>query len=506
MKTKVNLAYHQLFLYFNLSFLAGVATNSFLTGVSQWFWFSALGLALVLLVLIFSQSTWLIFPLAIFSGFWIGGYLVGGEIEKLDNLYEGNFSAAVKVVREPEERERYQQVIVAPVDGESDLEKETLIRKRVLVFAPLKPSYQYGEELKLKCELKKPDSQLGRFNYQRFLAKNGVYQVCNNPQIIKVESTKKELSFSWKDGLLSNIFKFRRFLEGRINQLLPQPESAYLAGLLLGGEGRLPEKVAENFRLTGTTHVVAVSGSNIAIVSQILILIAIAIGLWRWQAFGLAITGIALFVVMIGAPASAIRAAIMGGLLIWATSAGRLTDSGRAVLWAAVIMTAFSPLILVYDVGFQLSVMATLGIIYFYPYFKEKWAVENDFLGLRSVFFLTLSAQIGVFGILVYNFETFSLISLPANLIIVPFIPFIMSLGGLMLLTSFYWPLSQFFSWLTFFALKMQIWVVDFLAKAPGAKLSLEGLGFWWMIGYYVLLILIINEIGKGRKRRFKSN
>lgn len=120
-------------------------------------------------------------------------------------------------------------------------------------------------------------------------------------------------------------------------------------------------------------------------------------------------------------------------------------------------------------------------------------------MSLRSIFFLTLAAQIGVFGVLVYNFETFSLISPLANLIIVPFIPFIMFLGAIMLITSVYLPLAKLFVWPVFFALRLEILAIEFLAKLPGAQISLEGLSLWWVIGYYVFLILIIKKMEKTR-------
>lgn len=503
MKEERKILCQSLFLHFNFSFLIGVATNSFFNEWINWFWVSALSLALLVFIFVLIKVNWAIIMVIIFSGFWMGGYLVDKEIKPIKNLYEGNFSAIMKIVRVPEEREKYQQVIVEPIKekGNIDGEKSKMVQGRVLIYAPLKPSYRYGEILRVKCELRQPESQFGRFDYQKFLAKNKIYQVCNNPRINKLENNDVVLLVGLKDKLLNHIFSFRRSLENSLKQLLPQPEGAYLAGLLLGGDGRLPAAVAENFRLTGTTHVVAVSGSNIAIISNILIAIAIALGFWRQQAFLIAITGVIFFVLMIGAPASAIRAAIMGGLLIWAVSMGRLSNSGRATLFAATVMTAFSPLILVYDVGFQLSVTATLGIIYFYPYFKEKYAIKNDFLSLRSIFFLTLAAQIGVFGVLVYNFETFSLISPLANLIIVPFIPFIMFLGAIMLITSVYLPLAKLFVWPVFFALRLEILAIEFLAKLPGAQISLEGLSLWWVIGYYVFLILIIKKMEKTRQQ-----
>lgn len=212
MKEERKILCQSLFLHFSFSFLIGVATNSFFNEWINWFWVSALSLALLVFIFVLIKVNWAIIMVIVFSGFWMGGYLVDKEIKPIKNLYEGNFSAIMKIVRVPEEREKYQQVIVEPIKekGNIDGEKSKMVQGRVLIYAPLKPSYRYGEILRVKCELRQPESQFGRFDYQKFLAKNKIYQVCNNPRINKLENNDVVLLVGLKDKLLNHIFSFRR--------------------------------------------------------------------------------------------------------------------------------------------------------------------------------------------------------------------------------------------------------------------------------------------------------
>jgi competence protein ComEC len=221
--------------------------------------------------------------------------------------------------------------------------------------------------------------------------------------------------------------------------------------------------------------------------------LGIFIGLWRKKAFWLAMVGIVFFVLMIGSPASAVRAAIMGVLLLWATKSGRLSDSFRAIVLAAAVMLFFSPFILLYDAGFQLSFLAALSIVLIYGPLSEKMEIKNDFLELKSIFWITISVQLGVLGILIYSFESFSVISLLANLIILPLIPFIMLGGFSVILISF---ISMFLAKLISIpfalALFFEIKVIEYLAKIPWSIIEIENVGIVWLVAFYLFFVGLV--------------
>jgi competence protein ComEC len=487
--TKANI-----FLLFMLGFLTGVFEASvwhfsFLLGIC----FLMLGTLIMFTDLHNSRKKWLFF---IILGIFLGGWRVDHNLKKIYPRAEKEFSGLVLVSKEPERKDDYQQIEVCPLVG-----SYYNCQEKYLINTVLYPGYQYGDQLEVSCLLKNPENRNEKFNYVRFLAKDDIYQVCQKTKIRSKLEGDQKIQLPIGSIIKERIYLFKKSLEDKINLLFPHPESGYLAGLLLGGDDRLPKEAAENFRRTGTTHTVAVSGYNITILAQFLMISGIAIGLWRQQAFYLAISGIVIFVLAIGAPASAVRAAIMGGLILLANKKGRLSNSYRLIILAGSIMVFFSPLSLLYDMGFQLSFLATLSIVSIYAPLAEKFEIKNDFLGLKSIFYVTISAQLGVLGILIYNFESFSLISFLANLIILPLVPYIMFFGFLTVLLSFLsFSVAKILALPVWLALHLEMKIIEHLAKYSWSIIKIENITWHWLFGYYVFLILFIIWLGKKEK------
>ncbi|HLM84375.1 MAG TPA: ComEC/Rec2 family competence protein, partial [Candidatus Bathyarchaeia archaeon] len=246
------------------------------------------------------------------------------------------------VVKEPETDEKYQKIVVR------DAEKNS-----ILLNADIFPSYEYGDGLAISCTLQAPKNQENsNFDYQMYLAKEGIYRICNKPRITLTAKNQG-------NKIYSAVLAVKNAFEKNLSAVFPDPEGAYLKGLLLGGSKRMTKNISDAFSKTGTTHTVAVSGYNVTIVAAFLMWLGIALGLWRQQVFSFALVGIILFVLATGAPSSAVRAGIMGSLVIWAMKEGRLANSTNAILLAASAMLAINPLLLRYDAGFQLSFLAT---------------------------------------------------------------------------------------------------------------------------------------------------
>lgn len=469
------------------------------------FLFLLLGLFLILFDYKKREIVLIFFCLAgLFGGWWIAG----NELKKIYPREEQNFSGYGYINRQPEFKDDYQKLVFCPTEAEKESEEKVFIpdcQEKILVFSDLQTNYYFGEIIEINCQLENPENKYPKFNYINFLAKDNIYQICQNSKLEKLFNQKEEeiqLSgfYQAKTFIYRKIFQLKISLENKIKNLFSFPESAYLAGLLLGGEDRLPEDVQENFRRTGTTHTIAVSGFNITVLAGFFMILGILIGFYRQKAFWLAVWGIVLFVLMIGSPNSAIRAGIMGILILWAAKKGRLVNSVQIIILAGVLMIAVSPLILLYDVGFQLSFLASLSIILVYGPLSEKFNIRNDFLGLKSILLVTISAQLGVLGILLYTFETFSPISLLANLIILPIIPLIMLLGFSSILISFFSGfLAQLIVLPTQLALNLEIEIIEQLAKISWASLEIGEVGIGVLIFYYLLfsgLVIFLNKRG----------
>lgn len=487
----------KIFKYFLIFFIGGVSIGSFLQPKSFVIW-TILVLAIAFLAVDFrGRKNIFLFFCAL--GFALGMARINAETQKIYERPQSEFRGYARVAKEPQRKEEYAQLILEDIGT----------KNRFLANVSLYPRYERGDLLGVQCDLANPENKYPKFDYIRYLAKDGIYQICRKASLEKLEKnndgSKKnvgqaELLEKSRAYYFSKIFSIKKSLEGRINRIFPSPESEYLTGLLLGGSERLPEQVAENFRRTGTTHTVAVSGYNITILAEFLMFAGILAGLWRPKAFWLAVIGVVFFVMMIGSPASAVRAAIMGVLLLWAAKMGRLSNSVVAILLAGSIMVALSPLILFHDVGFQLSFLATLGIVLIYGPLSEKFEIKKDFLELKSIFLVSISAQLGVLGVMLYTFETFSPVSLLANLLILPAVPFIMFGGFFVSILSYVsLPLAKLFSIPVWLGLHLEIKITQYMAGFSWSLVGIEGLGWLFVILYYLFFTLLVVKLRKSK-------
>ena len=272
-------------------------------------------------------------------------------------------------------------------------------------------------------------------------------------------------------------------IELTINKTLPEPQSSLLAGLLLGIRREMPASLLEDFSRTGTTHIIALSGYNITIVASVLMAFFGFLTIPRRHSFWLAIIGIVFFVWLAGFQVSLIRAAIMGVLVLVAIRSGRLYSVTNALVFAGALMVLWDPFILLHNVSFQLSFLATMGIIYLFPFFKRF----GEILGM------TLAAQFMVLPLIGYYFSEFSLISPLANILILPVIPVTMLFGFFSTLAGFLWvPLAQILSIPAWLLLTYQIKVVEILSRVPFASLELPQFHWLWLVFLYVIILLWI--------------
>jgi len=437
-------------------------------------------------------------------GLFLGSWRTASELKMIYSRPAEEFSEYVYVDQSPEIKEDYQKIFVCPIEINGKNKQKNILKikpncgEKILTFSDLETEYELGEVLKIECQLKNPENREGKFNYIKFLAKDRVYQICQGSQIKKIDKNRYQLTifYKTKNFVFQKIFELKNQVEEKIKQAFSYPASAYLAGLLLGGEDRLPLEVQENFRRTGTTHTIAVSGFNITILAGFFMWLGILVGFFRQKAFWVAVLGVIFFVLMIGSPSSAVRAAVMGILLLWASKKGRLVDSVWLVMLAAALMIFVSPLDLFYDVGFQLSFLASLSIVLIYGPLSEKFNIKSDFLELKSILLVTISAQLGVLGILLYTFETFSPISLLANLLILPWIPAMMLTGFLTVFVAFFIPfLAAVIALPTQLALDAEIFIIKKLAEIPWASLEIGDIGVLGLVGYYFLFLIVVKML-----------
>ena len=227
-------------------------------------------------------------------------------------------------------------------------------------------------------------------------------------------------------GVLAEI---RDFFGTAISAGLPRPQSDLLGGLLMGAHGTFSWELADAFRSAGLTHIVAVSGSNISIVIAGLGSIFLKGRIGRKKSFWLIVAGVTLFVLFTGATSATVRAGIMGLVVLCAQYLGRLSRGATALVVAATVMVLARPDILLFNVGFQLSCLATLGLIVLAPHITTRISIVPVWGGLRDVVAQTLSAMVFTAPLIVAVFQSFSVVGFFANVLVVPLIPIIMAVG-----------------------------------------------------------------------------
>lgn len=241
-----------------------------------------------------------------------------------------------------------------------------------------------------------------------------------------------------------------------LEKTLPSPMSSLAAGILLGVKGQIPYDFYQQLVATGTLHIVAASGFNVMIVASVLMKIAQRV-FRRGAAIGMGVMGIVFYVLLSGASASVVRAGIMGGLTLVAYYFGRPAEARRLLWVTAALMLLADPLMLV-DVGFQLSVAATAGLLYIEPWIrklqssepcrsveKQSSELKKQVEGfLANYLYPTLAASIATLPIIWWHFGRVSWISPLVNILILPLIPLIMLLSALTLV------LGQPVAWLLY--------------------------------------------------------
>ena len=357
--------------------------------------------------------------------------------------------------------------VVEEPDRRSDFAQYVLKNERfgrILVKTNLYPEYFYGDILKISGNLEKPENFSG-FDYQNYLAKDNIFLISRNPEITLLNRPESLNFYAYLLILKKNFIAI-------IDKILSEPKSSFLAALLVGARRTLPDNLTSAFNITGTSHIVAISGYNISIISIMMLNFLSYLLLPRRLIFWIVIISILMFTLIAGAGASVVRAAIMGGLLVLAGREGRFYLVTNAIVFAGAAMLFANPYLLRYDTGFQLSFLAALGLIYLAPHFNRWFAGLPNFLSFRANLSATLSAQIMTFPIIFWEFGRVSLVATLANVLILPAIPTTMLFGFLSGLSGFIsLKIAEILILPAWFLLSYQIFVVKILSILPLASI-----------------------------------
>ena len=372
----------------------------------------------------------------------------------------------------------------------------------LLTKVPPGGQWRYGDRVRLQGYLKTP-FEGETFSYREYLARQGVYSVlsCNLRPEQAQEECIQRLGYAPGNPLLALVYSLRGHALEMIYRLLPDPEAALLAGILVGMESGIPADLQRAFQDTGTSHIIAISGFNFTLVSGLFVLV---FNRWlgRWRGSLAALIGIAVYAVLVGASAGVVRAALMSGLALGARQLGRQQHGLNSLGITAAVMAVFDPAVL-WDVSFQLSFMATLGLVLYADRLGKafiRFLVENLRIASASLarkisgpvgeyFLFTLAAQVTTLPVTVYHFHRLPVSSLVANPLILPAQPPIMLLGGLaVLLGALFQPLGELAASLCWPFLAYTTRMVEWLAGLPLGTLVFGKVSLPVVAAFYLAL------------------
>lgn len=347
----------------------------------------------------------------------------------------------------------------------------------ILVYNYLYPEYNYGDILDISCKIYKPEkiiSDEGKtFAYDKYLAKDNIFATCFKPKISKI-SEEKDISFY--------IFKTKKYFWTNLNNNLIEPSSSLSKAMFLASRREIPDGLRDVFAKVGLSHIVAISGLHMAIFVWLFQSFLFRLGLTRKLSLYFLFIFLGVYLYIIGFPSSAVRASLMVLVLMLGPFLKRDTESIFSLILVADIFLLFNPYLLLYDIGFQLSFLAVLGLLYYVRFFNKVLFFIPEKFRLREVISVTLAAQVFTWPLIVYNFGIFSMIAPVANILILPLLPAVLMLSiALGLLGIVAW-LAIILSWPLFLLLKIIVYISERLANIPYAFVVAENFSLSYML------------------------
>jgi competence protein ComEC len=495
-------------LWLSLAFIAGILFAS-QVNVSTTLWLVLAGGALVLAVLArlllprlavqpyyLSASTSILVTLTLVF-FFLGAARYQVIVPKVDAFHIAWYSdrdyelvVTGTLTDPPDRRDTYTNLRLdtTRVDtGGGDLPVHDLI----LVRVPPGGDWHYGDVIRVRGHLKTPPEN-ENFSYRDYLSNQGILAYMPDARATR-------LPFTAGNPVLRLVYAFKDRAVAKVYQVFPDPEASLLAGILLGDDNGMPADLQQAYKNTGTAHIIAISGFNIAIIAGLFVTLFSRMLGARKGAIT-AVTGIVLYTVLVGATASVLRAAIMGTLAIFARQVGRRQNGLNTLAFTAGGMAVLNPLTL-WDAGFQLSFAATLGLVlyaqplqdWFTGLLARRLSAETaaKIAGPFGAYVLfTLAAQLTTLPVMAWHFGRISLVAVIANPFVLPAQPAVMILGGLAVMLGFiYLPLGKVAGWIAWPFAAYTNRAVEFFNRFPHGVIVLGEFSFLFVVLFYGLLL-----------------
>lgn len=340
--------------YLTLGWVTGIVIASMFSALVPLFWVALL--AITAFVSFLSRDTRYFWGMLTLFAFAFGGYRFGFVPQTSDIAQYNDLGAATvtgQVMQAPDRRDdRVQVRLSAETIQVGGTVRET--SGLVLVNIARLSDIRYGDTLQVTGELTIP-GVYDTFSYADYLAREGVFTIMDNTSV-------EVIATDGGNAFFRELLAFKDRLQLRIDRALPDPEAALLTGILLGDERGIDPQLSDDFSRVGASHVIAISGFNMAIIAGLVMNALKGIMPNRgWTAATLGISVLIVYTILVGANAAVVRAAFMSSLLVVADQFNRRTYVPASLALTAVVMSFLNPLVL-WDISFQLSFFAVLGL------------------------------------------------------------------------------------------------------------------------------------------------
>jgi competence protein ComEC len=500
-----------LLIYFSCFWVAGIWLGSILDLPPVLSLFGLLPLAALFFTRSYRKPLILaglgIIVLAIAAAYSYSG-LYGIDESKL-RFYNDSGVAEIRgtVSAAPDVRDASARLMLSAAEIKLDGEWREVTGK-VLAVVPRYPAYSYGDYLKIKGTPETPP-QIGDFDYRGYLAHQGIYTTIYYPAIEVLDTGRGFRPLAW-------VYSLRNRLSDVLAEVLPEPQAALAQGIVLGIRTNIPANLQNDFAVSGTTHLLAISGMNIGIMAGILL----GIGLWlfgrrHYLYIWLALGAVWLYAIITGMNPPVLRGAVMASLFLVAEALGRQRSGIVALFFTAAIMVGISPYTLG-DASFQLSFMAMAGLVFLYPVLRDLWkklvaskfGEEGALVSIANVtvdtWSATLAATIMVWPLLGYYFGFVSLIGPLATFLAMPALPLIIVAGTLTGFIGLVLPLAaHVLGWLAWLFLSYMILVVSITAAPALSSVKVVSIYPPLILAYYLLMVVLVWF--NSRRRKLKN-
>jgi len=377
--------------------------------------------------------------------------------------------------------------------------------------------FHYGDVIRFKSRLKLPHNfdNPGGFDYESYLRSRGILVrafVNDSTGIVVLRHETGNL-------IRTRMERFRDLVRKSIQETAPNTEGKIIQAMILGDQKEIPKETMDKFNRTGTTHIIAISGFNIGIVAIFslfvvrLFLRSSEYILLRWNMVLIstffAILVVILYTFIAGSGISVVRASIMVVLFMVAVLINRERDLYNTLALAAFLILIVSPSSL-FDISFQLSFAAVASLLFLMPRLtpllppslssnsqgltRKEWLLYNIKKALRTLilfFFASLSATLGTLPLIILYFNRLSIVTLAANLLVVPIlgiiaIPFCLLIVLAVPISS---TLTHFIVQISALLVRISLSIVDELAALPWSSVYVATPTFLEIGAFYLLLI-----------------